>query len=664
MVVNMIDMSKYLDVFIEESKEHLHDMNLALLELEKNPENILVVNEVFRLAHTIKGMAGTLGFEKIAQLTHRLEDELQEVRSNKKKVGKKLLDILFKALDYLDESVETISQTGKEGNKTFGFFEDTDHQEIQFNTYEENLISTACKMSMKAFSIKVELIKECIMKSARAFLVFRALENLGEIIKSIPIVQDIEDEKFENDFTVILLSKAGTEKIYKDLSNISEIESIVIKEVVLSKSSLPDENNSVELKSDEQNNKTSDGNSEPENLVNNLTLEKVRKAGKTVRVDIERLDILLNLVSELIIQKTRLAGIETHDESDVFSETLEQLERITVDLHDAVMKVRMVPVETVFSRFPRMIRNISNELNKDMELIITGAGTELDRTVVDEIGEPLIHLLRNSADHGLESNEERKKLGKPEKGKIYLRAFQDGNNVVIEVEDDGRGLDFKRIKEKALEKNLINREKLNSLSEQGVIELLFMPGFSTAREITDISGRGVGLDVVKTKIQSLGGTIDITTKPGQGSKFTIHLPLTLAIMKALMVTAGNEKYAIKMGSIQQIIEVDPADIRIVQKREAIMVRNTLVPIIRLDQILGVPSTGDKEDVYTVVLVKSGEQLIGLVVDSILGQQEIVQKPLGKYLSFINIANSATILGDGTVALILNVNYFMQLINNL
>ncbi|HHW30468.1 MAG TPA: chemotaxis protein CheA [Clostridiaceae bacterium] len=660
-----MDMTKYLDVFIEESKELFNNLNQALLELESNPDDISVINEVFRLIHTLKGMAGTLGFEKTAQLTHRLEDELQEVRSNKKKVNKKLLDILFKALDYLDESIEAISQTGKESDKTFDFFEDTERQEIQFNSYEERIILTAKEMSMKAFMIRIELSKDCIMKSVRAFMVFRALENLGEIIKSVPIVQDIEDEKFENDFTVVLLSKAGEEKIYKDLSNISEIERIIIKEVVLNKNSLAeDEKNIIEQKADKQKNNITIDKPEQEYLINNHSSEKAKKAGKTVRVDIERLDVLLNLVSELIIQKTRLAGLEINDESSVFNETLEQLERITVDLHDAVMKVRMVPLETVFSRFPRMIRNLSNELNKDMELIITGANTELDRTVVDEIGEPLIHLLRNSADHGLESNEERKKLGKPEKGKIYLRAFQEGNHVIIEVEDDGKGLDFNKIKEKALEKNLINREKLNSMSEQGIIELLFMPGFSTANEITDISGRGVGLDVVKTKIQSLGGTIDIATKPGEGTKFSIHLPLTLAIMKALMITCGNEKYALKMDSIQQIIEINSADIRMVQKKEAIMVRNNLIPILRLDKVLGVPEKSENEDVYTVVLAKSGEQFIGLVVDSILGQQEIVQKPLGKYLSAINISNSATILGDGSVALILNVNYLIQLINNL
>lgn len=630
-----MDMSKYLDVFIEETKEYLHDLNLSLLQLETNPKNSSVINEMFRLAHTIKGMAGTLGFEKIARLTHNMEDILEKIRSNKKVVDNNLVDILFKALDFLEDSLEVISKTGSEGSEIFSLFEDHKQEDLQFNKYEQNLIYTATDMGMNSFTVTITLDSGCVLKSARAFVIFKTVEKYGEIIKSIPVTQDIEDEKFENEFTLVVISKVDKNILLKSLKCISEVEKVVIKEEEVKDRIIED--TSVKTKSE----------------------EKIRKAGKTVRVDIERLDILLNLVSELIIQKTRLTGLENNEKSSIYEDTLEQLERITGDLHDAVMKVRMVPIETVFNRFPRMIRDAAKELGKEIELKMSGEDTELDRIVIDEIGEPLIHLLRNSADHGLESIEERQKLGKSKVGQINLRAFQDGSNVIIEVEDDGRGFDFEKIKSKALERNLISTENLSTLTEQMVIEFLFTPGFSTSSEITDLSGRGVGLDVVRTKIQSLGGTIEVATKSGKGSKFTIRLPLTLSIMKALMVFVGEEKYAIKMSSIQHIVEISPSDIKIVQKQEALFLRDTLVPIIRLNMLLNSPSGNENADYYTVVIVKKGEKLTGLMVDSTIGQQEVVQKPLDRYLSSVGIAKSATILGDGNVALILDVDYIMQ-----
>jgi two-component system chemotaxis sensor kinase CheA len=648
--------TKYLDVFIEESKEYLQDLNLAILQLEADPENSSVINEIFRLAHTLKGMAGTMGFEKMAGVTHKLEDILQEVRSNATKADESLVDMLFKALDFLEESVEEISQTGNEGDIVCNLFEDLDGQEIQLNSYEKKLISTAYDLGMQAYRITVNLSKTCIMKSARAFVIFNCLEKFGEIIKSIPIVQDIEDEKFEDEFTVVIISKFDKNSILKEVSNISEVEKVTITEEDLQKhSSARLSENKKETPSRES---VPEGNTKDNNKSNMLS-SKPRKIGKTIRVDIDRLDTLLNLVSELIIQKTRLTDLGTRDNLSKYNETLEQLDRITSDLHDAVMKVRMVPIETVFNRFPRMIRDISKELGKEVELKISGQDTELDRTIIDEIGEPLIHLLRNSVDHGLECVETRQKLGKPAKGQINLRAFQDGGYVIIEVEDDGQGFNLKKIKEKALEKNLINKENINTLTEQGVIELLFTPGFSTTNEITDISGRGVGLDVVRTKIQSLGGTIDVATQQGKGSKFTIRLPLTLALMKALMVYIGKERYAIKMSSIQQIIEIIPKDIRMIQQQEAILMNEALIPIIRMNRLLDIPSENNSNNHYTVVVIRNGKQLVGLMVDSIIGQLEVVQRPLGKYLSSVKIANSATILGDGKVALILNENYLMQ-----
>lgn len=379
------------------------------------------------------------------------------------------------------------------------------------------------------------------------------------------------------------------------------------------------------------------------------------KTGKTVRVDIDRLDVLMNLVSELIIIKTRLAGLSGSDNAQTYNETIEYLDRITTSLNDAVMKVRMVPVEMVFNRFPRMIRDIARELGKEIQLNMSGVETELDRTVIDEIGDPLIHLLRNSADHGIEPKEKRLAMGKPAVGHINLRAYQDGDNVVIEVEDDGQGIDVEKVKKKAVEKGLVKKEIVNTLSQKDIIDFLFKPSFSTSDNITNISGRGVGLDVVKTKIEQLGGVVEVETEAGKGSKFIIRLPLTLAIIQALLVMVGNEKYAIPLSSTKEIIKVTPEQIKTVQKQEVILLRNMVVPIVRLDKILEVPPVERKKKDMTVVIVKKGEKLSGFLVDSLIGQQEIVIKSLGKLLSNIKGIAGATILGDGNVALILDVN---------
>ncbi|NMA85394.1 MAG: chemotaxis protein CheA, partial [Epulopiscium sp.] len=379
------------------------------------------------------------------------------------------------------------------------------------------------------------------------------------------------------------------------------------------------------------------------------------KAGKTVRVDIERLDTLMNLVSELIIVKNSLEDVD-HQSDQNFNESIEYLERITTNLHDAVMKVRMVPVERVFNRFPRMIRDLSRQLKKEITLEMSGEETELDRTVIDEIGDPLIHLLRNAADHGLEVAEIRKQKGKPAQGHIYLRAYQDGNNVVIEVEDDGSGIDPQIIKQKAIDKNIVTAELAATMSDQELVDLLFEPSFSTAAEITDVSGRGVGLDVVKTKIETLGGDIEVRTKKGEGSKFIVRLPLTLAIIQALMVQVEAEKYAIPLNTIQTIEDIQVSDIKYVQKQEVVVLRDTVIPVLRLKNILDIPENPEnQQETLTVVIVRKGEKQAGFVVDGLLGQQEIVIKSLGRYLNDIRMIAGATILGDGEVALILDVN---------
>lgn len=684
-----MDMGQYLEIFIEETKEHLQSLNQCLLEMEKNPEETSLLNEIFRVAHTIKGMAGTMGFTRMARLTHDMEDILQALRNNEIKINSDLIDLLFKCLDALESYTTMVVETGNEGiednepiinaltkvlkgetGATLPSNTASSSNEVQaatagqtkmleLNIYDKNVISKAADMGNDVYQITIKLNHGCVLKSARAFIIFKTLERNSEIIKSEPAVQDIEDEKFEYEFTLLVITKDDRDVLEKNLNSISEIDEVIIT-LVQEKRVANDVNNETiapkENSADNNAIAANTVNAAPDNIEHKTESGAMKhKTGKTVRVDIDRLDVLLNLVSELIIQKTRLEGLEGIERTPEYVETIEYLERITTNLHDAVMKVRMVPVETVFNRFPRMIRDISKELGKEVELVMSGEETELDRTVIDEIGDPLIHLLRNSVDHGIELAEKRTALGKSPVGRVDLKAYQDGNNVVIEVGDDGAGINVEKVKKKAIEKGLISKDIADTLSKKDIIDFMFKPSFSTADKVTDISGRGVGLDVVKTKIEALGGVVDVETEFGKGSKFFIRLPLTLAIIQALLVMVGDEKYALQLSSIQKIMNITPEEIKLVQKQEVILYRNIVIPIVRLDKVLEVSKNENNAKQLTLVIVKKGDKLTGLVVDKIIGQQEIVQKSLGKLLSGIKIITSATILGDGNVALILDVN---------
>ena len=687
-----MDMSQYLEIFIDETKEHLQSLNESLLQLEQNPKDTATLNEIFRVAHTLKGMAGTMGFNKMAKLTHDMENVLHALRNNEISVNSKLVDTLFMCLDALENYTENIVNTGSEGNNDYngiitelnnavnnkaepedvktevenkqGESEKTESKtyktaQFKLNQYEQNIAYKAKELGMNVLKITVVLNKGCVLKSARSFIIFQTIERHSEIIRSEPRVEDIEDEKFDFEFTVVCITKEDPSFFEKDINSIAEIDEVIIKTLDYNDFQLAEtENNNV---SNSDNSvepvkaETEDsGDSKQEENSQNNQAHKT-KTGKTVRVDIDRLDVLMNLVSELIIIKTRLEGIDIGERTQAYNEAVEYLERITTNLHDAVMKGRMVPVEMGFNRFPRMIRDIARDLNKEIILNMSGEDTELDRTVIDEIGDPLIHLLRNSADHGIESIEKRKEAGKPAAGKIDLRAYQDGNNVVIEVCDDGQGIDIEKVKKKAIERGIVKKEIANTLSQKDIIDFLFKPSFSTSEQITDLSGRGVGLDVVKTKIEQLGGVVEVETEWGKGSKFIIRLPLTLAIIQALLVVIGGEKYAIPLNSTKEIIKITPDQIMMVQKQEVIMIRDTVIPIVRLDKILDIPADENPKKQLTVVIVKKGERLSGFLVDSLIGQQEIVIKSLGKLLSGIKFIAGATILGDGNVALILDVN---------
>lgn len=686
-----MDVSQYLEIFIEEAKEHLQNLNVSLLEMEKDTSNKELVNEIFRVAHTLKGMAGTMGFKKMNVLTHDMENVLSEIRNGTIDVDAEMLDVMFNCLDALEGYVDSIVETSGEGEKEHkdiierlnnilnGNAEKEEekksneasapvtsspvttkedngnkrkHMMLALNEFEKNTMLKAKSEGFKTFGVTVMISENCVLKSARAFIIFRALEGLGEIVKSYPSVQDIEDEKFDDGFSVFVLTQEDEAKFQKDLGSIAEVDEVLIDEIVIEGEVASVEKEEEPVK--EEVSKTKEDTKQPA-AQNSGTQKKAKpNANRTVRVDIDRLDTLMNLVSELIIVKNGLETIEVQNAS--MSEQIEYLERIATNLNEAVMKVRMVPVERVFNRFPRLIRDLSRKLNKNMELHMSGEETELDRTVIDEIGDPLVHLIRNSGDHGLETPDERVAAGKDKVGNVYLTAYQDGNNVVIEVGDDGRGIDVEKVKNKALNNGAITKDQAEAMSDQDIIDLLFRPSFSTADQISDVSGRGVGLDVVKTKIEALGGDIEVKTELGKGSTFIIRLPLTLAILQALMVNLGDEKYAIPLNTIQNIEDVQLEDIKLIQNQEVINLRGKVVPIIRLGELLGVEQEKDEaQKSMTVVVVNKGDKQAGLVVDGLIGQQEIVIKTLGSYLMNIKLIAGATILGDGEVALILDVN---------
>lgn len=691
-----MDVSQYLEIFIDETKEHLQNLSDQLMVLEQEPDNADTINEIFRAAHSLKGMAGTMGYKRMQHLTHIMENVFSEVRNDKVKVTSYMVDILFQCLDaleaYLDEIVNTADE-GTNDNEPIikllnGFLEGENEEpkkeekksdevkedkgtenaaiDVKFDEFEVNAINEAFKKNLNVFKISVHVDENCILKAARAFLVFKAIEELGEIIKSDPSVQDIEDEKFEYEFTVVCVSESVQEKVASAVGNVSEIRKVDIEAIT----ELPKIEKEKKEETEAEKEKTQVAKAE-----STAVKEKDKKAAapakaaattgkpvvnRSVRVDIEKLDVLMNLVSELIIAKNGLvsaSNTEERDKTNTFNEQIEYLERVTTNLHESVMKVRMMPIETVTQKFPKMVRDLSKKLDKKMQLTIMGEDTELDRTVIDEIGDPLMHLLRNSADHGLESEEVRRERGKDATGSIILNAYQDGNNVVIEVKDDGNGIDVEAVRNKAIEKGTITEEQADTMSDKDIVDLLFRPSFSTAKVVSDVSGRGVGLDVVKTKIEALGGDIEVKTKLGEGSCFTIRLPLTLAIIQALMVEIGDEKYAISLGSIQTIEDVLESDIKYVQSKEVIHLRGTVIPIIRLQEILDIEKNEESEEEnLTVVIIKKGDKQAGLVVDRLIGQQEIVIKSLGSYINNGNkLISGATILGNGDVALILDAN---------
>ena len=691
-----MDMNQYLEVFIEESKEHIQACNDNLLLLEKNPNNMSIINEIFRSAHTLKGMSATMGYEDLAKLTHKMENVLDAIRNQSIPVTAELLDVVFLAVDDLEAMVQSIASGGdgkrdvsnvvgklkliekgksstvmdaqKEVAVALAESELETVQKVIYDEFERTVIEQSKEQGFSAFEIMVSLREDCVLKAARVYMVFGVLGELGEIIKSTPPVEQLEEEQFDHLFTVTLISKEDSSDIEKKVMKVSEIEKVEVTSITLTALKNEIQSSSQISKTNElepSENKVVPIDKTTPSLTNqnendqNKNHATGRTASKTIRVNIERLDILLNLFEELVIDRGRLEQISSDLNNQELQETVDRMSRITGDLQNIILNMRMVPIDTVFNRFPRMVRQIARDLHKKVNLEIIGAETELDRTVIDEIGDPLVHLIRNSCDHGIETPEVRKTNGKSEEGTVILKAYHSGNHVFIEIEDDGAGISREKVLKKALKSGIVTEEMASMLSDKQVYELIFASGFSTAEKISSISGRGVGLDVVKNTIENLGGEVTVDSVEGKGSLFSIQLPLTLSIISVMLVEIQREKYAIPLSSIIETAIIKKDDILHAHNQKVIDFRGKVVPLLFLRDLFEVPVFEEEDEFLSVIIIRKGEKMAGLVVDSFIGQQEIVLKSFGNYLSNIFAIPGATILGDGQVALIVDCNALLK-----
>jgi two-component system chemotaxis sensor kinase CheA len=654
----MDDMSEYKEMYAVESAEHLQSMNEALLSLEKDPNNSETINVMFRAAHTLKGMSATMGYSNIKELTHNMENLMDRVRKNEIKLDPSSIDILFECLDALEKMVENPEKSSEfdvsaliakisisEGKgpavdlskkEQAGSIRNIEDHKIASNISqsEKPEISKSIEKSetgCNIFEVSVTLHESCMLKSARSTVVMRNLSEIGDILETIPPVKDLEDEKFDREFKVIISTKEGARKLEDATKKVSEISKVEVKPHIGEKSQTKVQEKTC----------TTDGS------------KTSIKSVQSVRVSIERLDSLMNLVGELIINKIRLMQLASTHKLDVLEETLASLNRLTNDLQEEIMASRMVPIEQIFNRFPRMIRDLAKKEEKDIDLVLEGGDIELDRTVLDEIGDPLVHILRNCVDHGIELPEVRKQCGKKPKGIIKLTARREKNHVIIETQDDGKGIDPQKMRDSAVKKGLMSQEEATKLSDTEAINLSFLAGFSTAEKVTDISGRGVGMDVVRNKIGGMGGSIKLDSIVGKGTTIKLKLPLTVAIIHSLMVKVGTDIYAIPITNVIRDLSIKKEEIKTIKGEEVILIRGEVLPLVRLHKLFDIKSNGGDE--LLVVVVERAGNNVGLVVDQVIGQQEVIIKNLdNNILKGVKGFAGATILGDGNVALIIDV----------
>jgi len=650
-----------MGVFIQEAKEHLESMTKHLLEFEKDPKNIEAMNEIFRSAHTLKGSSGMMGFTDIQELTHKMEDVLDNIRKGLISPSSDLIDILFECIDALEERIDNLER-GENKELTFSHLvkkledsignldrnaqEKNEFGKIFFSLNKDELKEiekeiASLKNGKECFIVTVKLNEDCFFKAARAYMIIKNLQRIGRIIRCFPDVERMENGEFDDVSFTVLIATNYEEEIQKLVEQIPEVNDVEVKK----------------FESSEELSKcfsTKHFQVEEKNGKKEAKLEVDIRSLQTIKVSTKQLDELMNLIGELVVNKIQLLKISSRHRLDFLNTTLESIDRVTSELQDLVMRIRMVPLEQVFNRFPRLVRDIARKGGKKVNFIMKGGEVKVNRTVLVEIGEPILHLLRNAVDHGIEPPEIRKKNGKPEEGVVKLIAERKGNKVLITVEDDGAGIDPEKIKKKALEKGIISEAEASTISAKQLIDLIFLPGFSTAEKVTETSGRGVGMDIVKTRIESLGGTVQLESNPGKGTKITLTLhdaPLKLTVVKAMLIKLSEQTYAIPLNLIAEVINIKRREIKKLGGSEAINVRGQIIPIFQLRELLGLPKI--KSDKYTVLIIKRKPYNFGVIIDSIINMREIVVRKLEDIMKRIEGIRGATILENGQVILILD-----------
>ena len=647
----------YREIFLSESQEYLNLTSGCLVKLEGNPGDLESLNEIFRCTHTLKGMSATMGYDSIAQLSHQMEDLLDELRGQRKTITSEIIDTLFAAVDLLEQSIQDIKLKTEskiniapcvEALKKFLTEEPLPLKRksvlsmvdaAEFSESDLERFREAKEAGNTVFKITMILSETCVMKEARSFLIITNLKKLGEIVFAFPSIEELKEAKFDRSFMIVLSSKENQDIIHESLLNISEVEEANITIVdIKASAALP----------------AAGGTAQQQPAGEAHALKKIQ----SIRIPVQRLDRIMNFMGELAIAKIRLLQVVQTSKIKQLEEIAFTLDHLTAALQDEIMQTRLLPVAYILDNFTRVVRDLARKKQKEVELEIFGSEIELDRVVLDEIGDPLIHLLRNAIDHGIEPPEERKAKGKNPKGKIYINVARQKGQISIDVADDGRGVDFEAVRRLAIERGVISEQESSGLDEKRILDILTMPGFSTAKEITDTSGRGVGLDVVKIKIETLGGRLDFETKPGKGTKFSLTLPLTLAIIKAMLVKVHNEILAVPLMNIRETIKVLPKELKFVQNFEVVRVREEIIPVLRMEKELNIPACSEEEGhtskQLSLVIVEFEKKALALLVSQIIGEQDIVVKPLPSFVKRTKGIAGATILGDGKVALILDI----------
>ncbi|MEW5785276.1 MAG: chemotaxis protein CheA [Bacillota bacterium] len=657
-----MDAAEYAELFQAEAGEYMQVLNQCLLNLEKQPcdrENLL---EAFRAVHSLKGMAGTMGYQQVTDIAHCLENFLEDLKAALFEPSAEVLDLVFQAVDYLQLSLANPEKSLPRDRKkveqlltrirsfqsslTAGQPKNRD-QEEQLQSIvgetEREIIRQARDKGHSPYLIEVVLRRDTVMKSVRAYMVLRVLEELGEVVFTVPPQPDLEEERFEYGFQVGLILHGGNpEQVENMLLKIGDVEQVTVS---------PWEeaaNFQQEPVSPQPETDTVETEEVPSKVA-----QAMRAVDKMVRVETQKLDELVNLVGEMVVTRTRIGEIGRGYSEDL-DNTIDQLKRAITNLQDTAMKLRMVPIKQVFDRFPRMVRDLSRDSQKQIRFLISGENTELDRSIINQLSDPLVHLLRNAVDHGIESPDSRVAAGKDPVGSVILKAFHEGNQVVIIVEDDGAGIDPRKVTQRALERGLISEAERGRMIEEDASQLIFKSGFSTAEQITEISGRGVGMDVVKKSIEALHGTIEVQSKTGAMTRFILRLPLTLAIIKSLMVRSAGQIYAIPIELVRENVYLESSEIKTINGHLVVNMRNEVIPLYFLDELLGFDREKGKRDEYSVVIAEAGSKTTGLIVDELVGQQEIMIKSIGQYFQGLKGIAGATILGDGSVTLIIDV----------